>query len=317
MILIKDILYGMAIGDALGVPYEFKSRLAMYHYPCIDMIGNASHNQPKGTWSDDTSLALATVSSLSKGYDIKDIASNFVKWRDKGYFTCNGDVFDIGNSTNIAIEKIKKNELPVTLCGGYDERSNGNGSLMRILPILDYLVYLYDKTTITADDFNKIISDLSALTHRNSLSIKCCNYLISFAYNLNQTKNKEESLENLVSDLDYEGYKNTLLYNNHYDFINLPKNKIKSGGYVLDTLEASIWCLLTTDNYKDAVLKAVNLGDDTDTTACVTGGLAGILYGYDNIPKEWINDLRNKEMINDIIEKYEESKIISIQDDKQ
>lgn len=317
MRLIKDILYGMAVGDALGVPYEFKSRLAMYHYPCTNMIGFGVHSQSKGTWSDDTSLALATVDSLSKGYNINDIANNFVKWRDEQYFTCNYDVFDIGGTTNLAIERIKEGNLPVTLCGGYDERSNGNGSLMRILPILDYLVYLYDKTTISSDDFNKIISDLSSLTHRNNLSIKCCNYLISFAYNLNQTKNKEESLENLVNDLDYEGYKNTLLYSNIYDFINLPINKIKSGGYVLDTLEASIWCLLTTDNYKDAVLKAVNLGDDTDTTACITGGLAGILYGYDNIPKEWINDLQGKTMINEIIEKYEKSKIISIQDDMQ
>ena len=293
----KDILYGMAIGDALGVPYEFKSRDEISKNPCTTMIGNGSHQQPIGTWSDDTSLSLATVESLSRGYNINDIANNFVKWRYKNEFTCNSEVFDIGNTTSIAIHNIKENILPVTLCGGYEEKNNSNGSLMRILPIVDYLIYLESKTYLNNHIEEKIISDISSITHRDMKSIECCKILINFAKELYITKDKVKTYNNIFEHLWLPYYDEFIL-----------KTDIKSGGYVLDTLEASIWCLLTTDNYKDAVLKAVNLGKDTDTTACVTGGLAGILYGYGGIPKEWIKVLKNKELINDIINSYELSK---------
>jgi ADP-ribosylglycohydrolase len=311
MNLMKDILYGMAIGDALGVPYEFKTREEMKKNPCTGMIGYGTHKQPKGTWSDDTSLALATVASLVKGYNINDIAIAFTAWRDLGHYAINGKVFDIGGTTNIAIERIKEGKLPVTLCGGYDERSNGNGSLMRILPIVDYILYLKTKTEVTQEEINRIISDLSSLTHRNEFSIERCQHLILFAYYLINSKNKETSFENFTGDPNRTAFKSIFLFNSYNDFINISEKQIKSGGYVLDTLEASIWCLLTTDNYKDAVLKAVNLGGDTDTTACVTGGLAGILYGYENIPKEWIDDLRGKELINSVIKNYDKSKLLN------
>lgn len=313
MTLIKDILYGMAIGDALGVPYEFKSREEIKKNPCTDMIGFGTHNQPKGTWSDDTSLALATVAgSSNKRFDINKIATNFIFWRDGYKFTPNNEVFDIGNTTNLAITKIKEHKLPVTLCGGYTEESNGNGSLMRILPIVDYIIHLKTLTEINDEHINILVGELSSITHRHYISIESCRSLIYFALVLNDTKNKENpyyAINNAFRrDLNYS-FPNTKLRLGLDDFNKLEEKDIKSGGYVLDTLEASIWCLLTTDNYKDAVLKAVNLGSDTDTTACVTGGLAGILYGYDFIPKEWINDLQGKDLINDIIENYEKSKI--------
>ncbi|MGB4437301.1 MAG: ADP-ribosylglycohydrolase family protein, partial [Acetomicrobium sp.] len=131
-------LLGLCIGDALGVPVEFQSREKLKRNPVKDMMGYGTHNQPPGTWSDDSSLAFCLAESLCNGFDLQDIADKFVKWMYEGYWTPWGKAFDVGHTTQIAISRLKKGVDPLE-SGPTDERSNGNGSLMRILPLIFYV----------------------------------------------------------------------------------------------------------------------------------------------------------------------------------
>jgi len=318
---VQSVLFGIAVGDALGVPVEFKNREYLKTYPVLDMMEYGSHNQPKGTWSDDSSLAFCLAESLSKKYDVNDIGQKFVQWRNEKIWTPHGKVFDIGISTNRAIQAIENGTNPV-LAGGVSEMDNGNGSLMRILPLLFYI-----------KDFNiekrfDIIKDVSSITHAHIRSVLACFIYLEYALNIlkgldkwNAYKEMQDGvniflntnaicsqremdkfhkiLENKVED-----YKVEILYK-------LEEDKINSGGYVLDSLEASFWCILNSINYKETVLKAVNLGGDTDTTGAIAGGLAGLIYGYDDIPKEWIDTLARKEAIVKLSEALENSIAIS------
>ncbi len=256
---LRGAIYGLAVGDALGVPFEFMERGT---FNCVDMIGNGTHNQPIGIWSDDTAMTLATCASIKKEKSIipQKIMENFKLWLKYGDFAIDNIVFDIGNTTLKAINR------------GYgcdDLYSNGNGSLMRIIP----LAFI----EATDDD----ISAVSSLTHAHKISIDACKYFLKIAKRLILGDN----IKNLIDS----------------DILNLQENNIQSDGYVKNTLQAALWCVVTTNSYKECVLKAVNLGDDTDTTAAIAGGLAGIIYGYEGIPKEWISKLRGKDIIEDCL----------------
>jgi ADP-ribosyl-[dinitrogen reductase] hydrolase len=262
---LKDAIYGFAVADALGVPYEFKPR-GSFH--CSDMVGHGTWKQPAGTWSDDTSMTLATCASLKEQHKIntKDIMEKFKEWLYLSKFTAHDEVFDIGETTRYAITHDK---------GLTDITSNGNGSLMRILP----LAFI----DCTEDE----IKEVSSLTHGHELSTTACVIYVTIAKKLLQGYD----LRAILLNLKYYGKPFDRL---HFIY---EHEEIKSSGYVVDTLEAALWCLTTTNSYKDCVLKAVNLGDDTDTTAAVAGGLAGIKYGMKNIPGEWIKTLANKRLI--------------------
>jgi ADP-ribosyl-[dinitrogen reductase] hydrolase len=293
-----DILLGVSIGDALGVPVEFRSREQIRKKPVKGMTGFGTHNQPPGTFSDDSSLTFCLAEALITGYDLHTIAQNFIKWRYHNYWTARNEVFDIGATTQSAINTLVEGIRP-DLAGDFDVTSNGNGSLMRILPLL---IYTYNKP-IT--ERYRMTKDVSSITHGHVRSAIACFYYLEFALGLVQGIDKHVIYKNLQSDIpafldsisinpDEKKTFNRLLI----DGIDLIKeNKINSSGYVLDTLEASIWCLLTTKSYKEAVLKAVNLGNDTDTTGAVTGGLAALLYGHKTIPKNWVGKLARKDEI--------------------
>lgn len=311
---IKGLIFGFAVGDALGVPVEFNSRMYLANNPLIDMMEYGSHNQPKGTWSDDSSLTFCLIEMLCEGYNIDKLANRFLNWRNYGYWAAHGEVFDIGIATNLAIQNIE-NGTPPLLAGAYSEMDNGNGSLMRILPLVFYI-----------KDFNvekrfDIIKEVSSVTHRHIRSILACFIYLEYARCLLNNETKEESfykmrktindflnLNPICSQKEMDIFHRVLgNKKDNYETINfleLTENEINSSGYVLDTLEASLWCFLTTETYKDAVLKAVNLGKDTDTTACVTGGLAGLYYGYEQIPNEWIQVLAKKEDIEKLCNKF-------------
>jgi len=298
---ISSAFFGLAVGDALGVPVEFKSRTSLKRNPVRDMQSGGYHGQPAGTWSDDSSLAFCLAEVLSEGFDLAKIAQNFIRWESEGYWTPHGNVFDIGKATSRAINRLKRGIKP-ELAGGTDEESNGNGSLMRILPLLFYI-----KNKPLKERFD-VTRQVSSITHAHLRSVIACFFYLEFArllihpmekFEVYATLRKEfkPNLESLGVDPDELLEFDRLLDGNIYD---LDEDEIESGGYVVDTLEASIWCLLTTDMYADAVLKAVNLGEDTDTTGVVTGGLAGILYRYDKIPNDWIEVLARKEEIADL-----------------
>ena len=245
---LRDAVYGAAVGDALGVPYEFLSRGS---FTCTDMVGFGTHYQPAGTWSDDTALLLATSASIkARGcVDAADIRLNFEDWYYDGAFAIDGNVFDVGNSTSAAI---------IEGMGRSGANSNGNGSLMRIAP----LAY----TDASDDDIRAV----SAITHAHEISTEAC---VRFVHIL---RNPE-----LAGQFE------------------LPESidQVESGGFVKHTLEAAIWCFTHTSCYRDCVLMAVNMGSDTDTTACVAGALAGEVYGYDAIPAKWLEMLRGKDII--------------------
>ena len=294
----KDILLGVAVGDALGVPVEFKSRETIAQNPVTEMTGFGTYNLPPGTFSDDSSLAFCLAEALTKDFNLQNIADNFIAWLYNNYWTPGGNVFDVGIATRQAIKMLREG-CPPELAGGMDVSDNGNGSLMRILPLL---VYIKDKPV--AERF-QITKQVSSITHGHIRSVIACFYYLEFARQIINGTDKMQVYKNLQTEIPE--YLNLLSINPneikifHRLFIeniySLSEDEIFSSGYVLYTLEASIYCLLTTDDYKSATLKAVNFGADTDTTGAVTGGLAGLLYGWETIPKSWTGQLARKDDI--------------------
>ena len=297
----KDLLFGVAIGDALGVPVEFKTRAQIYKQPVTDLTGYGTHNKPPGTFSDDSSLTFCLAESIASGFSLESTARNFVNWRYGNFWTADNEVFDIGITTQHAIDRLVKGTRP-DLAGDFEVYSNGNGSLMRILPLL-----LHIKDMPIGERYN-LIRQVSSITHGHVRSAIACFYYLEFALGIikgieklgiyqNLQKDVSEYLRSINMSQSEKGVFDRLLVD-RVDLI--PEDQIQSSGYVVHTLEAGIWCLLNTDNYKDAVLKAVNLGEDTDTTGAVTGGLAGLLYGYESIPKHWLEQLTRKPDIEDL-----------------
>lgn len=245
---VRDCVYGMAVGDALGVPFEFKPRGS---FVCEGMVGHGTHDQPAGTWSDDTSMTLALCDSYRElgRIDCNDILGRFRAWMYEGFYTADGLVFDFGGATRRALDSGRG-------CAG--EWDKGNGSLMRCLPMA------------FMDCTDEDVRCVSAITHATEDCMEACVRMVGYARQL------LESGEAGRESCDEPG---------------------ASGGYVWDTYRAAIWCLEHTASYRECVLSAANLGDDTDTTACVAGGLAGILYGRGSIPAEWLAALRGKSVI--------------------
>jgi ADP-ribosylglycohydrolase len=302
---LKGGIIGSCVGDALGVPVEFKSRHYLTQHPVNDMIGYGTYNQPPGTWSDDSSMIFCTIESLCNGYHLADIAKNFIKWRYESFWTPYGIVFDIGIGTTKAIIKLTTSKKPQK-AGNSDEFSNGNGSLMRILP---FAFYFHAHQT---ENKYEIISDVSSLTHAHIRSILSCYIYIEFAINLLNGLNKCDAYIQAVANLNLLFQKMQISQTEllHFDRILngkitlLDENQVSSSGYVIDSLESAFWAFLNSSGYSEAVLKSVNLGGDTDTTASITGGLAGIYYGIDEIPHNWVKKLARIKDINNLVNKF-------------
>ena len=308
---IENMFIGLSLADALGVPVEFQKRQTLIENPVKEMRSHGTYNQVAGTWSDDSSLTFCLADSLCNGYNLQDIALKFVLWTNEQIWTPHGKVFDIGNQTQKAIHNLSMNiddvETLKLLKYEQDEYSNGNGSLMRILP----LVYHIKGKPI--DQQFEIIWETSALTHPHIRSaISCLIYLkfaeflligcdlssayiemkkviIPFLIKKSFAKSEIERFDRLLSS----------------DISTLNIDKIQSSGYVIHTLEASFWCLLNTNTYLDSIFKAINLGEDTDTTATVVGGIAGLFYGLQDVPKEWINQLAKLDDIKNLSKRFE------------
>lgn len=304
---VKAGIFGVCIGDALGVPVEFRSREQLKRSPVTKMRALGTHHQPAGTWSDDGSLTLCLADSLCNGYNLEDMAMKFLQWYNAEIWTPHGRVFDIGIATRQSIYKISKGYSP-QLCGGISEFDNGNGSLMRILPLLFYI-----KDLPVEQRFDRI-KEVSSITHGHIRSVISCfiylEYLIEIlnetekleAYQRIQLTVKNFLDQNPICSQNEMDHFDRVLNHNIFEY---EKEKISSSGYVLHTLEASLWCFFNSENYAEAVLKAVNLGEDTDTTGAITGGLAGIYYGFENIPQEWVDELVRKEDIENVCIKLE------------
>ena len=304
----KNILLGTAIGDTLGLPVQFLDREVIAKNPVTTMVGYGQFDVPAGTWSDDSSLSLCLAESLCNGYDLNDIANKFIKWMFEGYWTPFNKAFDIGNTTYFAIVNLR-NGISPHLAGMDRERDNGNGSLMRILPLVPYIINMEE------EDRFRIIGEVSSLTHRHPRSILACIALCEFAIQYINSQSIEKAYQAIQQTIlqllkkemfiEEDSPFKRLVGLSYEKFKNIELKDIRSTGYVIDTLEASLWCVFNTTNYKEAVLKAVNLGDDTDTVGAITGGLAGIIYGYDTIPSEWIDVLAKKDDIIQLADKLD------------
>jgi len=279
---VYDAIVGFAIGDAFGVPYEFTPRenIKVKNNP----IGYGTHNQPPGTWSDDTSMTLATMDALKeKELDPYVVGDNFVNWLIYGKYTPHGKVFDAGCRTRIALWHYHQTGHPLEEAKTTD---NGNGSLMRILP----LAFL--------DCNDDLINEISALTHPHEISCACCRIYVKFVRAILDGCNKNDLCEKLIDLNDGE---NGIL--DMSAIFHIDSTEIRSTGYVVDSLEAALWSFLHTENYEDAIIAAVSLGYDTDTIAAITGGIAGLYYGLDAVPKNW-KKLANIDLIHKIIDKF-------------
>ena len=305
---VKSVILGHAVADALGVPVEFVSREELREEPLVKMEGYGTYEVPAGSWSDDTSMALAALDSLASGrVDYFDIMTKFFEWQNEGKYTPTGTTFDIGTTCMRAIRCFvalceKGEAFDPLSCGQRGEYNNGNGSLMRIHPFA--LMAWYDRDCRPA--FEEMIDCGSALTHAHPRSLLACRIYALLLYHLLEVPSREVipfalevAKERYQSHPEYPHFARLL----EGKIQEVEEAQIESDGYVIHTLEAAVWCLLTTNSYRDCVLKAVNLGEDTDTTAAVAGGLAGALYGYENIPAEWKDTLIKRAEIEALCER--------------
>lgn len=307
----RGMLLGIAIGDAVGVPYEFKDRGLMKTAKAKDMVGYGTHNQPVGTWSDDTSLALCLAENIGEGLDLEKLADKFVNWRYHGYMVAGEKIFDIGLTTTKSISNLLNRtvlKLKPEECGLSDNSSNGNGSVMRILPLAWYFHNNKDLYPTHKERF-ELVSKVSSLTHGHFISCMAAHILVEFALEIinypDQNKHNilimsQRKYREFIKDCDSEHldeFKRVLAWGNIWK---ISEDEIYSTGYAVSTLEAAIWCFMNTTDYESCVLKAVNLGYDTDTTAAVAGGLAGLYYGEDKIPKKWKNKILKRDLIEEL-----------------
>lgn len=305
----KSGIMGVIVGDALGCPVQFETRTEVAKHPVKGMIGFRTFNMPEGTWTDDSALTLALLESISRMGTIRlhDVANNFVKWLIDGKFTPYGFAFDIGRGTMYAIQNYERNR-DYTTCGGREAGDNGNGSIMRIMPAVLYCIEKgYDDKHAT-----DIIHAVSALTHAHARAeIACGLYYFMARAIVNGTGKLIDLLQTGMKDgiafyrQDSRFGTELTHYTRLFDlsaFKRLSDGAIKTSGYVVDTLEAAVWGLITTNSFDKALLKIVNLGGDTDSIAAVAGGLAGLFYGYDAIPTEWLDVIQRREWIEKLIE---------------
>lgn len=330
---IKSGIFGLVVADALGVPYEFKDKHYCDMNPMTDMIGHGTYNQEAGTWSDDSSIALATLDGLTdyefgeddvEGMRIKNfaeiidydsIAHKFADWLINKKYTPHGDVFDVGNTTSHAIYSFYAGKVDALHAGGAGKKDAGNGSLMRILPVSFLIYFLSLKYDFDEEGEMEAIHNLSSITHRTLRCQMACGIYIKIALELLKNYFDSEDDSNLLelvnnginSAREYyetkEEFAHELsIYEDVFslEIQDFDRDDIKGSGYVVEALKAALWCLLNNDTYKDTALAAVNLGHDTDTTAAIAGGLAGIYYGYDGIPSNWLDKIARHDYIEEL-----------------
>ncbi|MFO7814441.1 MAG: ADP-ribosylglycohydrolase family protein [Halanaerobiales bacterium] len=288
----KGALLGLIVGDALGARYEgmsgdninFKGK----------MKGGGPHNISAGQWTDDTSLALCLAESLIKdGFDLESQLARYAKWFKDGYLSSKDRAFGIGRNTSISITDYIQNEiLPPAR-----EDAAGNGSIMRLAPVPMYFINSYKKTVHYS-------GKSSLATHNNPMAVDSCKYLGSFIFYSIHNKDK-----NFLINESYKGLEldNRVLKTLNISYDKLAEDEINPDGFVLNTLKASLWSFYNSDSFETAMIKAVNLGGDTDTIAAVTGQMAGSYYGSIEILEKWINKLAKKELIMSMIRGLKQS----------
>lgn len=281
----KGCLYGLACGDALGAAVEFKHSGEFSPVTCYRGFG--PHGLSAGQWTDDTSMALALADSLGKDrFDMKDQLSRYLDWFQNGRYSVNGHCFDIGNTCRHALYDFESDDK---IFANEDESCSGNGSIMRLAPVA---IKYYDKAVLLDYALQS-----SQTTHGSKSCKSACVYLAHILGGLIRGENLDNLLN--VSDDELESFGVPPLYSLISNIRNgsYKSGKVKGSGWVVESLEAAIWAVWSSSSFEEAVLKAVNLGDDADTTGAVAGQIAGALYGFSGIPSKLIDGLDKKDMI--------------------
>ncbi|MDP3819736.1 MAG: ADP-ribosylglycohydrolase family protein [Methylotenera sp.] len=287
----RGALLGLACGDAVGTSVEFRKRGTFS--PIKDMHGGGPFNLPKGYWTDDTSMALCLATSLieCRGFDAKDQMQRYLRWRDTGYLSSTGRCFDVGNATSLALSDFKQTGNPFS--ENPDPKKAGNGCLMRLAPVP---LFFYPNRELTIE----MSGESSRTTHAALECIEASQLFGAMLFMALDGANKEQILQNHGLD-NVSSEKLQLVADGTY--FNKVEDQIKGSGYVVESLEAALWCFQQTDTFEAAILKATNLGDDADTTAAICGQVAGAYYGESAIPQHWLNQLHMKNQIGELAEK--------------
>jgi len=296
---VRGGLLGVAVGDALGVPVEGIRREKLAKNPVRDMLPARRWGLPAGTWSDDTSLTLCLAASLAElgRLDLDDVGRRFVRWLDDGYWSPHGTAVGLGRTTRQAIARLRRG-VRAEQAGGKGEWSNGNGSLMRILPVAVFFANASEEEVVDA------AHRVSAITHAHPRSQMACGIYCLVAREALAGRKLNEALERGVAVADrlyrrapFDGEREHFRRIWDLSILREPEAAVRSTGYVVDTLEAAFWCVTKGKDFEEAVVTAVNLGGDTDTLGAVVGGLAGLAWAERAIPARWLEPLARAEEI--------------------
>ena len=288
-------VWGHLVGDAIGVPYEFQ---APEQISTVDMTGGGSHGQPPGTWSDDGALMLALLDSLlSVGFDPEDQGRRAVAWAVSRAYTPDGDqLFDIGLTTRNSLRRFGEG-TPAVESGGRGERDNGNGSLMRVLPVA-----LFDAG---ADDLTLVARAHAAsrLTHAHPRSqVTCATYVLAARQLLNGESRRAAALQRAhdVLRVAYADADDGAPFLAELEALDGWRRRT-GAGYVFDSFWSAWDAFASGDSYRSTMERAVRYGHDTDTTACIAGGLAGLYWGAGGIPAEWLDAMRGRDIVDPLV----------------
>lgn len=275
----RGCLLGLACGDAVGTTVEFQPRGTFA--PVTDMLGGGPFRLPPGAWTDDTSMALCLASSLLEvgGFDARDQLERYWRWYNAGEWSSTGRCFDIGNATRQALERYKRTGDPWS--GSTDPQSAGNGCIMRLAPVVMY----FHPDVDGAVQFSE---QSSRTTHGATECLEACRLLAAVLCSALSGATRDDVLH-AAADLTWQSARLGSIA--AADYVGCQEESIRSSGYVVHCLEAALWSFASTSSFEAAVLCAVNLGDDADTTAAVCGQIAGAFYGAEAIPQQWRDKL--------------------------
>ena len=291
----RGCLLGLAVGDAVGTTLEFKPPGSFK--PITGMAGGGPFRLKPGEWTDDTSMALCLATSLveKNGFDPKDQMDRYCRWWKEGYLSSNGDCFDIGNTVSDALRRYGQTGDPIT--GSTSPRSAGNGSIMRLAPVP--MFYYPDASAAI-----RYSADSSRTTHGAPECIEACRLLAGMICRALSGASKEGVL---FGEADSFQGKPKIMLIAKGGYRNKSADKIRGAGYVVESLEAALWCFLHTDTFESAILKAANLGDDADTTAAICGQLAGAFYGESSIRPKWLDKIVMRREITELADRLFEA----------
>jgi ADP-ribosyl-[dinitrogen reductase] hydrolase len=293
----RGCLLGLAVGDAVGTTVEFKPRGS---FPkVVDMVGGGPFGLQPGQWTDDTSMALCLATSLieKRGFDPNDQMDRYWRWYQDGYLSSTGRCFDIGNTVSDALERYHRAGNPFS--GSTSPNAAGNGSLMRLAPIP--IFYFPDLQKIM-----HFAAESSRTTHGATECLEACQLFSEILFNAFSGMDKEAILFKTtfkpsapkISDIALGSYRDKRV------------DEIKGSGYVVESLEAALWCFYHADSFEDAILQVANLGDDADTTSAICGQIAGAFYSETGIPEKWLTKLHKRfeitNLVNQLLESNEE-----------